>query len=250
MPIQIDWHQRFKQQAVWTQNIREHLASILSFEDVTSILEVGCGTGVITDWLQKIHCREIFGLDIIFENLSIARSYDNKTVFTCSDVYSIPFLDHSFDVSLFHYFLLWINDPINALNEIKRITKKGGLIVALAEPDYGGRIDYPDELNKIGDAQTQALIDAGADPLLGRKLGHLFNSAGLTDVHVGLLGGEWHNPPSIEERNMEWSVIMHDVHEQIGKVEIQKLRKIDNRSWESRERILFVPTFYAWGKND
>ena len=60
-----------------------------------------------------------------------------------------------------------------------RVTHPGGFVLALAEPDYGGRIDYPTELSQIGDWQKNALKQQGANPLMGRELRSIFSHAGI-----------------------------------------------------------------------
>jgi len=72
-----------------------------------------------------------------------------------------------------------------------RITRPGGAVLALAEPDYGGRIDYPIKLAQMGKWQIESLRLQGADPLMGRKLATIFNSAGFDSVETGVLGGQW-----------------------------------------------------------
>lgn len=128
------------------------------------------------------------------------------------------------------------------------MVKPGGYVLALAEPDYGGRIDYPRALERIGLAQTRALIAQGADPLIGRQLAEIFSQAGLQDIKVGLLGGEWQEPPTIEDWKLEWAVIESDIGNTIAENEIQNLKSLDFRSWQTGKRILYVPTFYAVGR--
>jgi len=247
LPDRIDWHQRFIQQSNWTISIREHLSTKLNFCDAENIIELGCGTGVITEWLRSIHCHNVYGLDVDRTNLQTGKTHYNDQTITCADVYHSPFPEGMFDISLFHYFLMWMSDPLEALIEIKRITKKGGLIIALAEPDYGGRIDFPNELTVMGKLQTNTLLSAGADPFIGRKLGHLFNKIGLSNINIGLLGAEWKMPVQKYEIEGEWGVISDDLDKQLSINEIDKLKDINEKAYEADERILFVPTFYAWG---
>jgi hypothetical protein len=132
-----------------------------------------------------------------------------------------------------------------------RVTQPGGVVLALAEPDYGGRIDYPVELGVLGDWQQTSLGQQGANPLIGRKLRAVFHQAGLSDVEAGLLGGQWSGMPSSEEREIEWRVLEEDIKKiqnLTGTSEVIRLQKLDELAWERGERILFVPTFYAWGR--
>ena len=78
---------------------------------------------------------------------------------------------------------------------MRRVVQPGGWVAALAEPDYGGRIDYPDALAALGWKQAAAVHAQGADIYAGRKLAGWLGQAGLKDIQVGLLGGQWGAPP-------------------------------------------------------
>ena len=119
--------------------------------------------------------------------------------------------------------------------------------MALAEPDYGGRIDHPPILAQLGIWQEAALRGQDADPLIGRKLASLFTSAGIQEIGFGVLGGEWNLPFAEVERQTEWKVLLSDLGE-LDKAELRELRRLDEIAWERGERVLYVPTFYAWGQ--
>jgi len=131
---------------------------------------------------------------------------------------------------------------------MRRVCIQGGSVIALAEPDYGGRIDYPQELVQLAGWQEASLRRQRADPRIGRQLGELFSSAGLQDIEVGVLGGQWKDPPPPDEWKSEWSVIRSDLEGYVDEAEIQRLQEVDYKAWTGHRRILFVPTFYAWGK--
>ena len=44
----VDWHARFLVQASWTGQLRQYLYQQIGINKQFRILEVGCGTGVIT----------------------------------------------------------------------------------------------------------------------------------------------------------------------------------------------------------
>jgi SAM-dependent methyltransferase len=245
------WHTRFVQQAQWTQSLRHHLYARADLAGARRTLEVGCGTGaVLTELLMQSH-GEIFGLDISSEHLGLAAENLPGIALTCGDAHDLPYPAAVFDLTLCHFLLLWVSDPVQVVREMARVTQTGGIVCALAEPDYGGRIDYPVELKTLGDWQQNALQQQGADPVLGRRLRAIFQLAGLTTVEAGVLGGQWSGMPSPEEREMEWKVLEDDIHsysQGIGSSEIKRLKLIDQHAWEHGERVLFVPTFYAWGR--
>jgi hypothetical protein len=129
-----------------------------------------------------------------------------------------------------------------------RVTAPGGAVFVLAEPDYGGRIDYPLELEQLGIWQHEALKNQGAEPYLGRQLASILNKAGLQNIEVGVLGGQWKGKPEKHEWESEWMVLLSDLQNYVPLERLEQLQKIDANAWKRGERILYVPTFYGWGR--
>jgi hypothetical protein len=51
-----------------------------------------------------------------------------------------------------------------------------------------------------------------------------------------------------KERNQEWAVLEADLAGWMPVKEISRLKLLDRQAWERGERILNVPTYFAWGK--
>jgi ubiquinone/menaquinone biosynthesis C-methylase UbiE len=248
MTLSIDqWHQRYLQQARWTRNIRMYLYQRSELRRANRILDIGCGTGVLENEFPHETTANIFGVDIDLKALQFAKNNSPASFYTNSDCLGLPFASASFDNTLCHFFLLWVESVPDALTEMKRVTRSGGHVLALAEPDYGGRIDFPEELVKMGTWQTQALEIQGAKPLIGRQLRALFSKAGLTDIEVGVLGGRWttHDANDFE---LEWQVLTSDLsHNPDFQEQADQFKTIELDSRKFQRRILFVPVFYAIG---
>lgn len=240
-----NWHQRFVQQARWTRDLRAFLFPQAGLESAQRILDLGCGTGALLGELTSQTDGLVFGLDIQYKHLGLALE-NKQTLLTQGDAHQLPYLDNTFDICLCHFLLLWVQNPAQVLREMLRVTAPGGVVLALAEPDYGGRIDYPPELEILGDWQTEALQHQGADPHMGRKLAGLFAAVGLQDITSGVLGGQWNGAPSPDELALEWAVLGADLEETLR--DFESLRALDTKAWEDGERVLFVPTFYALGR--
>jgi ubiquinone/menaquinone biosynthesis C-methylase UbiE len=244
-----DWHRRFSLQARWTEQIRQYCLQQLHLDGCRSLIEVGCGTGAICASLQQATHAKIVGLDLRPDFLGYARFINPLGGFIQGDALSLPVSTASFGCAVCHYFLLWAGDPVAALVEMRRVVQPGGWVIALAEPDYGGRIDYPDILSALGWKQAAALNTQGADTNAGRKLAAWLHQAGLKDIQVGLLGGQWGAlPPSQEELESEYEMIEADLSDSSSPVEVAKLINLDAAAWRRGERILYVPTFYGWGR--
>lgn len=242
------WHARFRQQAGWTRELRQTLLRRSGMAQARSVLEVGAATGALTGELSLDWQARVVGLDLEWTRLAYARLRDPRTCFTQADAHSLPYRSGSFDLSVCHFLLLWVRDPAGAVTEMRRVTRPGGFVLALAEPDYGSRIDFPNSLAEIGRAQRTALIEQGANPDVGRELGRLFVLAGLDEVEVGVLGAQWAGPPSRTEFEMEWSVLEDDLQASLAPEVRERLRMLDWTARERGERVLYVPTFYAIGR--
>jgi SAM-dependent methyltransferase len=240
-----EWHKRFLLQSNWTANIREYLFAKAKFQPSDFILEVGCGTGAILEKIQGVD--HIHGVDIDFRRLEFTKNIYPKFELICGDGHSLPFNDNVFNVLISHFLLLWVTDPREVIKEMIRVGKPGGKVLFLAEPDHVGRIDYPDELIKLGKEQTISLISQGADVEMGRKLASLLVEAGLSKIETGLLGGQWNSRFSQEEWEMEWQVLESDIIDIIQEGELLELRNLDLQASKNGSRVLFVPTFYGFG---
>ena len=243
-----DWHARFKQQAGWTGQLRRYLLARLDLDGASRVLEVGCGTGAITAALNAETPARIFGLDLNLSFLGLARQSDPETDLCGGNALALPFTDGCFSAVACHFFLLWITDPAAVLAEMARVTCPGGFILALAEPDYGGRVDYPPPLDELGAWQAEALRQQGAAPNRGRELAGLFHAAGLQAVETGVLGGQWQEQPDLADIQAEWATLEADLAGSVPAERLAELKKMDRAAWQSGARVLFVPTFYAVGK--
>jgi SAM-dependent methyltransferase len=241
-------HERYQTQAGWTAATRAQWFDRLALESTHRVLEVGSGTGVVISEVGLIHKCQTFGLDIDPQAVHFARKVDSTTRNTIGDGAALPYPAASFDASICHFLLLWLESPGLVLAEMKRVTRPGGWVLALAEPDYGGRIDYPDDLTQLGKLQEQALQQQGCDTRIGRKLRRLFSEQNLSDVCVGVLGGEWLETTADDIYQSEWSMLAIDLDRSIPPDEIENLKQVDQNAWREGARLLYVPTFYAGGQ--
>ena len=242
------WHARFLEQSVWTAPLRAFLFEQANANSAHQILEVGSGTGAITASLHRSTPARIFGAELLWQRVNFAKNADPNTDFSCADVLALPFADHQFDITFCHYFLLWMNDQANnALREMVRVTRAGGIVLAMAEPAYSARIDYPPELVTLGQLQTQSLIRQGASSNIGTRLPELFSQSGLMEIKFGLSGFQNNLQVLPEWLKSEWETIRNDLQDDLTAAEMEALKTIDQRAWLDGSRVLHIPTFYALG---
>ncbi|HXD11262.1 MAG TPA: class I SAM-dependent methyltransferase [Anaerolineales bacterium] len=241
----MDWHARYQQQAAWTRDLRTYLFDKAGLANARRVLEVGCGTGAILRELETP--ASIHGLDLNPDSLAECQIHAPNTTLTRGNGLALPYPNQTFDITYCHYFLLWVTDPLWAVLEMKRVMRKHGHILALAEPDYFARVDRPDELRILGDWQSESLKRQGADPGFGARLAETFFQAGIKIHETGIIQSV-RKDPTADEREMEWAVIGADLLGSVSDEEIQKMKRIDEQAWENKERILHVPTYFVWGQ--
>ncbi len=241
----MEWHKRFVQQAAWTSELRLYLFGRAGMEAAHRVLEVGCGTGAILSGLTSP--AAVHGLDREPARLVEAHRHAPQARLACADVLALPYASGVFDITFCHFLLLWVHNPLQALCEMKRVTRTGGSLLALAEPDYLARVDRPDVLAPLGRWQTESLRQQGADPGLGSRLAELFRQAGIRPIETGLLQAEAGRPPAAEQRDMEWAVLEADLVSLVPADELQQLKRLDEAAWQAGERVLYVPTYWFFG---
>jgi len=251
----MDWHRRFLQQAGWTHDLRAYLFERAGLQKARLVLEVGCGTGAILSDLA--FAGELHGLDLDAARLTEAHVHAPRAALACGDALALPYCNNVFDITFCHYLLLWVHDPIQALEEMKRVTRQGGAVMAMAEPDYTRRVDGPEALIPLGCWQAEALRQQGADPGLGSRLADLFHQAGIRIMETGTLQagmetrkgkGQHSSRLTPAERELEWLVLEADLAGQVPAEELSRLKTLDEQAWQRGERVLHVPTYFAWGR--
>ena len=109
----------------------------------------------------------------------------NNVEFRQADIYNLPFKDETFDSVIICFVLEHLHNPIQALNELKRVLKEGGTMIAI-EGDHGSTFFYPDSkyAHSAINCQIQLQKQSGGNSNIGRELYPLFKSIGLSDISV------------------------------------------------------------------
>jgi SAM-dependent methyltransferase len=157
---------------------------------------------------------------------------------------SLPFDDGSFDVVYCSFTLLWVDDPQRAVQEMARVARRH--VVCLAEPDYGGRIVVPKEVADLDQYLVRSMMDEGADPYIGRRLGALMENAGLR-ADVGVHSGTWTVGRLRNEAASEWDSIEDAARPMIGRKALDRARKAWNDATSDGSLLFYNPVFYAIG---
>ena len=245
--LKADIERQLQRQSLWMKDYWLWLlrTQILKYFEPSSVkptaLDVGCGPGFVLEQLSPV--MKITGIDIDRGMVKAckAKGLDVKI----ADARDLPYNDNSFDIAYCSFLLLWVPDPQKVISEMKRVSSHA--IVCFAEPDFGARLDYPDELSELRDLIVEGIKEEGGDPLIGRKLRSLFNACGLK-AKMGVHPGIWSIDRLKEEAGNEWRWIEMTVSRRLDKTRLERLRTIWMRSAESGELFQFNPIFYAYAK--
>lgn len=160
------------------------------------VLDLGCGPGLWTHLLaEKVKPNgRVVGLDFSPDLINYAVEnlekdpLSNIIEFRKDDFHDASFDNDTFDLVFFSNCFAYVTDYFKIIEEMKRVTKKGGRIAA-KDFDGGLFIVHPIEPQlslKILAAAAQALKENPLEPpfdnFTGRKLHGLFLQAGLKDV--------------------------------------------------------------------
>ena len=154
------------------------------------LLDVGCGPATITaDLADRVTPGRVVGLDAASGALEAARAtlaerdLPARVELTDGDVMSLPFDDGTFDVAHAHQVLQHLSNPVDALAEMRRVTRPGG-IVAVRDAVYSAMAWYPEpEGMKLWRSVYMATARAnGGEPDAGGRLLAWAHRAGFTEV--------------------------------------------------------------------
>jgi SAM-dependent methyltransferase len=238
-----EWDRQFSRQASWTRATRTHLYRRANLLRAGRVLDVGSGTGAVTEELAARTKGQVSGVDLDPAMVAYARNRGGRADYQPGDGHDLPFRNAWFDVTACHFVLMWCRDPAGVAQEMVRVTRPGGAVLVCAEPDYGARIDHPDL--PLRRWQIEALRHEGADPCLGRKLRALFALPGVRQIEVGVIPGLWDLPTLGAEFDAEWALWERTLADLVPCDELARVRAADLAAIEGGERLVFVPVFYA-----
>jgi len=164
------------------QAMRLAFLSDVEFGADARVLEVGCGTGVLTRVLaRRPGVGTVVGVDLAVSLLAKARALaselDNVT-FEEADARSLPFEDESFDVVVFDSTLTHVPGPDRAVAEAFRVLRPLGRLAAF-DGDYSTTsvaVGEDDPLQVCVNAMMAASVN---DRWVARRLRTLVRNAGF-----------------------------------------------------------------------
>jgi len=179
-------------------NIDEKLVAIFDafvpLETIGRAVEVGCGVGDLSNWLASTLKGHgiVLGLDLDITALREARHRAatgriSNATFEIGNVYQIPLPDSYAELVLCQNLLCVLGQVDRALEEMCRVVKPGGIIVAIEpaslqqfyDPEDPSFTNLSVDLNR---AFYEGWRSEGADQCIGLRLPAIFLKFGLSEV--------------------------------------------------------------------
>ncbi|MDH3742798.1 MAG: methyltransferase domain-containing protein [Hyphomicrobiales bacterium] len=177
----------------------------------TKVLDVGCGTGVLTcELASRAHgSEEVVGLDANPGMIAVARRGKPSISWYLGDAAALPFADGAFDIVTSQFALMLFEDREKSLREMWRVLSKGGklsvavfdmlaqnqaygLIAEIYEKHVGSDIAnalrFPFSLGNVG--ELRALFNgAGIEPIELNTVSVVVHFLSVTDLaHADVKG--------------------------------------------------------------
>ncbi|MGH3352904.1 MAG: class I SAM-dependent methyltransferase [Nocardioides sp.] len=151
------------------------------------LLDVGAGPGTITLDLAarvaRVTATEVGEPEIGLSRQEAETRGVTNIDFRVEDVHALSIEDDAYDVVHAHQVLQHVADPVQALREMGRVTKPGGL-VAVRDSDYAGFVWWPEssELTEWMRLYQSAARANRGEPDAGRRLVSWAREAGFSDL--------------------------------------------------------------------
>jgi len=110
------------------------LDSLAGLAPASTVLDAGCGEGVVLSRLSNHPARRMFGLDLDPARLRLTRSRLPGQALVVGDLHNLPFASASFDLVLALEVFEHIGDPNQALREVFRVSRRFLLASVPNEP--------------------------------------------------------------------------------------------------------------------
>jgi ubiquinone/menaquinone biosynthesis C-methylase UbiE/acyl carrier protein len=167
----------------------------LGLRNGMSIVECGCGTGIVgRKILQEFPESRITAFDIDPYLVETAKENAKNWGLENYEVFERPILntelpDNKYDFAIARLVLEHLTNPADAIKEIYRILKPNGKAI-FVDNDFEFHLrTYPDipELKDLYGAYCRAREDDGGTPRIGRELPSLTKNSGFSNVDLHIV---------------------------------------------------------------
>ena len=182
--------------------VRQQYREFLQLRPGMRIVDIGCGTGDFTRYVVRLvpgKCQAL-GIDSRASSVRAAEletgtaGLSNRISYKQGDAYNLPVADDYADLTCCRSVLMHLQDPLEAVKQMTRITRRGGLVAAEEPSEMISLYDPEDEdfaklAREIYPAYHEGIRKLeGRDYEIGERLPTIFREAGLGEIRAEVLG--------------------------------------------------------------
>jgi ubiquinone/menaquinone biosynthesis C-methylase UbiE len=170
------------------QGIKQRMLDLCPVSSGDQLLDVGCGLGhEVQRAARRVGPKgRVVGIDaspaMVGEARRRAAEVELPITVDVGDAHALEFPDETFDVCRVERVLRYLERPEDAVQEMARVVRRGGLVVAFDFDSDQTVVDAPDPA--LTRRIAEVLDAAVPHPWVGRQLFGLFWRIGLADVRV------------------------------------------------------------------
>ncbi len=196
----------------WNKDYLELILKRYKLTNIETLADIGCGKGYMTYKLIPLlkNIKKCFGRDI--EELHIKDANDRANLFEnikfdfkVKNAENLDIPDNTVDLSVCQTLLLHVNNPIDVIQEMKRITKENGTVMAI---ETNNSINSLVANSVIGENNNENIDDI--DKTLDKLKFDLIIQKGIYNLNEGYLSIGDYLPKLFVEaglKNIEVSIV-------------------------------------------
>jgi len=222
------------------------LASLADVVVGQRVLDVGCGPGALTtELVKRLGPAAVSAVDPSEPFVAAARERHPGVDVEQASAEDLPFPDQAFDASLAQLVVHFMADPVTALREMARVTRKHGVVAACVWDHAGGH----GPLSLYWDAARELDPDVEDESqLAGAREGHLgelFEAAGLREIEETHLAVNAEHP-TFEDWWEPFKLGVGPAGDYAARLDPRQQTELRERCREKLPTAPFVLTARAW----
>jgi SAM-dependent methyltransferase len=179
--VPADAYDRFM--GVHSRQLAPQLADLAGVTPGDRVLDVGCGPGALTtELVERLGAESVSAVDPSETFVAAARERHSGIDVQRAAAEALPYPDAAYDAALAQLVVHFMTDPVGGLQEMARVTRPDGVVVACVWDHAGERSPLTLFWRAAHDLH---LGPEDESELPGARQGHLvelFEAAGLRDV--------------------------------------------------------------------
>jgi len=199
--VAADAYDRFM--GVYSRRLAPQLADLAAVRAGQRVLDVGCGPGALTtELVARVGAGAVVAVDPSRSFVDALRQRCPGVEVEPAAAEELPFGDGAFDAALAQLVVHFMADPVAGLGEMRRVTRRGGVVAACVWDHAGDRSPLTPFWQAVRAISPGAHDESGLPGARERHLAELFGAAGFGEVEETALKvsvehrsfGEWWEP--------------------------------------------------------